>query len=186
MSLPSRVIKKDGHTVRFDREKLVRSIEKAARHARFDDAVMVGKATADALRGIETLSVDPIPVHRIRAAILRALREEGMGSLADAYDLAYLHLGSLRIQKVEKRSGRYDDFRPYNIFKSLLKPLREVGEDNPQLAVDLTREVVERIEADFARRETPTTAAIKRAVEEALARRNLRRARDAYQLHRYR
>ena len=108
-----------------------------------------------------------------------------MDELADAYALTFLHIHALRLQKVQKRNGAYDDFRPYNIFKSLVKSFRDARKEHPEKAAELTKEVTEELETAFGHQSTPTTRDVKRAIEQALTRHGLEDVRNAYRMHRF-
>ena len=184
-TLPSHIIKKDGHTVRFSEKKLGASLARAARHVGFSDDAALASLTREILLRIAQLERDTITVQKVREIISGVLREKGLANLRDGYDLTFLHIHALRVQKVLKRSGAYDEFRPYNIFKSLVKSFRDAGTDDPQKSAELTKEIVERIESSFAHRGTPSSSDVKKAVEQSLLRHGLKKAYDAYRLHRY-
>lgn len=186
MKLPHHIVKKDGHAVRFSKAKLTVSLMNAARHAGFDDDAALTTVLNEVFTRIGDLDRETITVRNVREIISGTLKERGLSELAEGYDLTFLHIRALRVQKVQKLNGRYDDFRPYNIFKSLVKSFRDAGVEHPgQEAAELTKEIVEAVDTAFAHRTTPTTREIKRLVEQTLERRHLEKVLDAYRMHRY-
>lgn len=91
---------------------------------------------------------------------------------------------SVKIAKVEKRSGQEAEFDVDRLVKSISRVLHEVGQGGTELAEDLAHEVVEALSKTVKDGQV-TALMIRQAIASVLSKHGLHRAKTAYLRHRY-
>lgn len=179
------VRKKDGHLARFRTKQLFSSLKNAAGHAGYNDMKTLESILEEILKRLHALRLTTVPVARIREKVLAVLEERRLESLRDAYEFTFLRAKPIHISTVLKRNGAPQDFHPHNIFKGIVKALRETGRGTAQDAENLTKEILHRLETRFRASVAIPTTTIRQITEEVLREYN-EKAFDAYRFHRYR
>ncbi|HKM40627.1 MAG TPA: ribonucleoside triphosphate reductase [Patescibacteria group bacterium] len=91
---------------------------------------------------------------------------------------------SNHVSKILKRSGDIVDFDLNKISKAILSAMKAVDEENPDLADEVSQEVVKRLEKKFHHKTIPAVEEIQDIVEEVLIEKKLIKTAKAYILYR--
>ncbi|MEW5786012.1 MAG: anaerobic ribonucleoside-triphosphate reductase, partial [Bacillota bacterium] len=90
----------------------------------------------------------------------------------------------LNFKEIRKRDGRVVLFEPAKITEAIFKAVRAVGGDNRDIAVNLTRQVIDYLNAAGYNGVTPTVEEVQDAVEKTLIENGHARTAKAYILYR--
>ncbi len=177
------VVKRNGVTVRFQKNKLVSSLKKAFSHSGLNPhrhAVVI----LDITKKIRQTGPTTAPVIQIRSLVASELKKHALAKVIEHYELVFLHLPETKLKNVLKRNGSTENFDPKKLFKSLRKAFSQTGLHDEKLCEKITRETAQRLENRFGSQTVPVES-IRDTANEALVQHRLVTVAKAYVLHRF-
>src|SRR3989338_9390453 len=179
--MPKSVKKRDGHVVKFNRDKIETSIGRSMHHAgeyNEDMASHLADEVAASLRG-ETISST-----MIRESITRMLTEHGLAKTAKYYNKSFMTFKGLKIKRVVKRDGSTEAFDPYKIFTSMHKAFIHSKTKDGTVCERITKEVVGLLNKKYGSKPIPVEQ-IKDHIEYVLIKRKLGKVAKYYIMDRF-
>ncbi len=178
-------IKTTGFKQKFDVDKLKRSIEIALKEAEIFDVGFALKITQDVVRRLEKREKNTVTVEEIRQAAMQSIKDLDLSKLLETYEIVSLRLPHLKINEVQKKTGKVEPYHPLKIFKSIKKSFRDSGIFGAsKIAEDLTKKITKDLEERYSGKPVPTEE-IKKTTAEFLKKGGYEKVERLYLLHKY-